>query len=87
MDPILRESRGFGFITFDTNEAALEAVREMDGYDMEGKEIIVEIAKRAKPRKSTPGRYLGHDRRRERMRSRERRERRYRRSSSYSSRD
>lgn len=61
MDPILRESRGFGFITYDTREEAAEAVKEMNGYDMDGKEIIVEVARRSKPRRSTPGRYLGFD--------------------------
>lgn len=72
MDPILRESRGFGFIYFMTREAADEALRDMDGYDMEGQEISVQIAKRSKPRKSTPGRYLGYDRSRGSRRSRSR---------------
>lgn len=99
MDPILRESRGFGFVTYDSRSAADEAVREMDGYDLEGKDIIVQIAKRSKPRKSTPGRYLGYDKSRPRRRSRSRysshsydsyrdryrSSRRRRRSSSYSS--
>jgi len=61
MDPILRESRGFGFITFDSKTAANDAVRDMDGYDIEGREIIAQIAKRSKARKSTPGKYLGYD--------------------------
>lgn len=72
MDPILRESRGFGFVTFDTREAADESVRGMDGYELEGSEMIVQIAKRSKPRKSTPGRYLGYDKSRPRRRSRSR---------------
>jgi RNA recognition motif-containing protein len=61
MDPINRESRGFGFVTFDKREEAEEAVKELTGYDLEGKEIIVQIAKRSRPRKSTPGKYLGYD--------------------------
>lgn len=70
MDPILRESRGFGFVTYETKAEASEAVKEMDGYDMEGKEIVVQIARRSRPRKSTPGRYLGYDKSRVRNRSR-----------------
>lgn len=72
MDPILRESRGFGFVTYETREAADEAVKEMDGFDLEGNDIIVQIARRAKPRKSTPGRYLGYDKSSRRRRSRSR---------------
>lgn len=61
MDPIMRESRGFGFVTFANKDHAAEAQKELDGYDMEGKNIIVQVAKRSKPRRPTPGKYLGFD--------------------------
>lgn len=70
MDPILRESRGFGFVTYDSKDAAEDAVRELDQTDFEGKDLTVQIARRSKPRKATPGRYLGYDRSRNRHRSR-----------------
>lgn len=70
MDPILKESRGFGFVTYDNKEDANDAVKEMNDYEMDGKRIIVEIAKRSKPRKPTPGKYLGYDRSRDTYRSR-----------------
>lgn len=73
MDPILRESRGFGFITFDSRSAADDSVRDMDGVEIDGRDIIVQIARRSRPRKSTPGRYLGYDKTRSsRRRSRSR---------------
>ncbi len=70
MDPILRESRGFGFVTYESKDGANDAVTELDGQDFEGKDMIVQIARRSKPRKSTPGRYLGYDRSRNKHRSR-----------------
>jgi len=84
-DPIVRESRGFGFVTFESKSDAQDAVRDLDGLEFEGRDLIVQIAKRSKPRKSTPGKYLGYDKyrgRRDRSGSRRRR-----RSYSYSSRD
>lgn len=72
MDPILKESRGFGFVTFESKEDADDAVKEMNDYEMDGKRIIVEIARRSKPRKPTPGKYLGYDRSRDTYRSRRR---------------
>jgi RNA recognition motif-containing protein len=89
-DPIERKSRGFGFVTYDSRSAAEDAVREMHGQELEGKDLIVQIAKRSKPRRPTPGKYLGNDRSRPRRRSRSRSRDRYRRrrrrsySSSYS---
>jgi len=96
VDPIIKESRGFGFVTFESSGGAADAVKELNGTDLQGKDIIVQIAKRSKPRKSTPGKYLGYDRyrgRRSGSRDRDRgrdggrdrdRDRRRRRSYSYS---
>lgn len=39
---------------------AEEAVENLNGYDLEGRRIRVEKAKRNQPRDKTPGRYLGH---------------------------
>ena len=37
-------SRGFGFITFDTSEAASRAISEMDGQNLDGRTIVVNEA-------------------------------------------
>mmetsp|Transcript_12392 Transcript_12392/g.15553 ORF Transcript_12392/g.15553 Transcript_12392/m.15553 type:complete len:88 (-) Transcript_12392:25-288(-) len=37
-------SRGFGFVTFDDNEAAQSAIAEMDGSDLDGRNIRVNEA-------------------------------------------
>lgn len=37
-------SRGFGFITFSDDEAASQAVSEMDGVEMDGRNIKVSFA-------------------------------------------
>lgn len=58
-DPFNNESRGFGFITFETKEQAQSAVNQMNKTIIEEREIKVEISKRNKERSSTPGIYLG----------------------------
>lgn len=45
-------SKGFGFVTFATEEAAQNAQSEMDGKDIEGRTIVVNFAK---PKESTGG--------------------------------
>jgi RNA recognition motif-containing protein len=37
-------SKGFGFVTFSTEEAAKKAL-EMDGKEIEGRKVVVNIAK------------------------------------------
>ncbi|OGK63065.1 hypothetical protein A2334_00305 [Candidatus Roizmanbacteria bacterium RIFOXYB2_FULL_38_10] len=44
-------SKGFGFVTFATEEAAAQAEAEMAGKDMEGRKIVVNVAK---PREERP---------------------------------
>eukprot|EP00696_Hemimastix_kukwesjijk_P007170 gnl/Hemi2/19091_TR6325_c0_g1_i1.p3 gnl/Hemi2/19091_TR6325_c0_g1~~gnl/Hemi2/19091_TR6325_c0_g1_i1.p3 ORF type:complete len:135 (-),score=12.81 gnl/Hemi2/19091_TR6325_c0_g1_i1:268-672(-) len=44
-----------------TVEEADEVIRTQHRTEMDGRVILVERAKRAKPREATPGRYLGAD--------------------------
>lgn len=37
-------SRGFGFITFDEADAASQAISEMDGVELDGRNIRVSLA-------------------------------------------
>lgn len=37
-------SRGFGFVTFSTGEEAQEAIRRMDGAELDGRSVKVSIA-------------------------------------------
>ncbi|KAK9469324.1 hypothetical protein V1512DRAFT_5313 [Lipomyces arxii] len=62
-DPHSRESRGFGFVKFvDAGEA--DAAREgLQGFELEGKLLSVQVAKRNRPRSPTPGKYFGPRRR------------------------
>jgi len=48
-------SRGFGFITFSDNDSAKKAITEMDGTDLDGRNIKVNEAE-DKPRRSQGGR-------------------------------
>lgn len=48
-------SKGFGFVTFATEESAQKAL-EMDGKEIEGRTIVVNIAK---PRENKPGGFGG----------------------------
>jgi RNA recognition motif-containing protein len=39
-----RKGRGFGFVTLASEEQQLKAVAEMNGKDIEGREIAVKVA-------------------------------------------
>lgn len=43
-------SKGFGFVEFATEEAAKAAVEKMNGSDIEGRKLVVNIARPQKPR-------------------------------------
>ncbi|EGG22527.1 Zinc finger protein [Cavenderia fasciculata] len=71
VDPNTKISRGFGFVTYATSEEADEAIRLMDGTKIDGYPIKVQKlidstnnkgSRRSKPRDSTPGSYMGADR-------------------------
>ncbi|TYZ57409.1 hypothetical protein PybrP1_011517 [[Pythium] brassicae (nom. inval.)] len=59
LDPATRESRGFGFVTFDDVRDASDAVNELNGKEIQGRRIRVEHAKRQRGHEKTPGKYLG----------------------------
>ena len=91
-EPLSNDSRGFAFITFESNKIAKDIIDKFDNSDFRGNIIKIEISKRSRPYKPTPGVYLGpkNDRRRfdrrdyyrRRYRSRSRsRSRSYRRNS------
>lgn len=58
-DPFTRESRGFGFITYGSNKYAQKAIAKMNGKEVRGRNLRVELSRRGKPRRKTPGRYMG----------------------------
>jgi transformer-2 protein len=58
-DPFSKESRGFGFITFESNSQAEEAISVLNNTEFDGRMISCEVAKRNRGRTSTPGVYLG----------------------------
>jgi RNA recognition motif-containing protein len=37
-------SRGFGFVTYSQNDSASQAVNEMDGVELDGRRIKVDVA-------------------------------------------
>ena len=44
LDPVTKQSKGFGFVTFAEAEDAVKAVEEFDGKEFEGRRLKVEIA-------------------------------------------
>ncbi|MDD9952630.1 MAG: RNA-binding protein [Zetaproteobacteria bacterium] len=51
-------SRGFGFVTFDEEEAAKSAITAMDGQNLDGRNIRVNEAQERPPRSfNTPRNY------------------------------
>ncbi|OAJ40492.1 hypothetical protein, variant 2 [Batrachochytrium dendrobatidis JEL423] len=69
-DPRTRESRGFGFVNFANVEDADDALT-LNGADLLGRPLMVQKARRQRPRTPTPGEYRGpikeilYDRRRD----------------------
>ena len=45
MDKLTNRSRGFGFIEMADSEAAKQAIQELNGYNFQGKELIVNEAR------------------------------------------
>ncbi|MDQ6984935.1 MAG: RNA-binding protein [Candidatus Dojkabacteria bacterium] len=43
-------SRGFGFVTFASEEDAAKAIEELNGKDLDGRELIVSLAKQREER-------------------------------------
>merc|ERR1711953_1549534 len=72
------ESRGFGFVRFHDKRDASDAIKGMDGYEMDGRELRVDYARHERPASFGGGRggreggrdRGGRDRSRERRRSR-----------------
>ena len=42
--------RGFGFVEMGSNEAADQAIRELNGFEMEGRQLTVNEARERQPR-------------------------------------
>lgn len=53
------DCRGFSFVTFVESKAADAAVEKLNGTEFMNETLTVEISRRKKGRRSTPGRYLG----------------------------
>lgn len=45
-----RRSKGFGFVEFESEEAAKKAIQEMDGADIDGRNLKVNEARPQQPR-------------------------------------
>ncbi|KAK2462881.1 hypothetical protein APHAL10511_005079 [Amanita phalloides] len=58
-DPHTRESRGFGFVTMETNEEADAVIAALNNSELMGKIMTVDKARRGRARTPTPGRYYG----------------------------
>lgn len=50
-------SKGFGFVTFSTEDEAQAAIQQFDGKEVDGREIRVSIAEERQERPRTQNRY------------------------------
>ncbi len=58
VDSYKPQGKGFAFITFETAESAQQAIEEMNGKEVDGRELVVNLAR---PREERP-RNGGYDR-------------------------
>lgn len=58
-NPYTKESRGFAFINFKAPEKAQEAIDKLNGEELLGNQLKIELAKRTEPRTKTPGKFMG----------------------------
>ena len=64
-DRMSGRSKGIAFVTFTTEESAQAAVEALNGYELDGRQIIVNVARPKAPRDDRGGfnRRPGNDRR------------------------
>jgi len=63
LDPATGRKRGFGFVEMATPEEAEAAVKMFNGSDVEGRSIVVDIARERPPREGGGGQHRGGPRR------------------------
>ena len=49
-DKFTNRSKGFGFVTFVNDEDANKAISELNGYNLNGRDLVVNEAKPPRPR-------------------------------------
>ncbi|HEY2290613.1 MAG TPA: RNA-binding protein [Thermoanaerobaculia bacterium] len=59
MDRATGRSRGFGFVEMSTDEEALKAIQQFNGYDFQGRNLNVNEARERTPGGPRPGGYAG----------------------------
>lgn len=59
LDPATGRKRGFGFVEMSTPEEAQAAADKMNGMEVEGRQIVVDIARERAPREGGGGGYRG----------------------------
>ncbi len=59
MDRATGRSRGFGFVEMSSDEEALKAIQQFNGYDFQGRNLNVNEARERTPGGPRPGGYSG----------------------------
>jgi RNA recognition motif-containing protein len=59
MDRATGRSRGFGFVEMSSDEEALKAIQQFNGYDFQGRNLNVNEARERTPGGPRPGGYAG----------------------------
>ncbi|MFA5927246.1 MAG: RNA-binding protein [Patescibacteria group bacterium] len=63
LDRETQRPRGFGFVTVETEEMAQKAVAELDGKEVDGRKIVVNVAKPKERSEGSGGGGYSRDRR------------------------
>lgn len=54
-----KQSKGFGFVEMESDEAAQEAIRALDGQEFEGRSIVVNVARPKEDRPQNRNNFRG----------------------------
>ncbi|KAI9230546.1 MAG: hypothetical protein DHS80DRAFT_7613, partial [Piptocephalis tieghemiana] len=58
-DPPTGIPRGFAFVTFEEASDGMQAMEQLNGKELFGRNVRIELGKRGRPRTPTPGKYMG----------------------------
>lgn len=61
LEPVTKNHRGYAFVTMCNHDGAQACIEALNGIDLGGRRLVVEVSKRSTGHARRPGVYAGHD--------------------------